>query len=278
MNEITLNAYAKINLFLEVNGKGEDGFHTLSTFFQSVDLCDTLTLKRGKKGFSLLCTDPALSCGEDNLVSRAAEAFFGETGREADVSVILRKKIPTQAGLGGGSADAAAALYGLNLLYGSPLGEDALYRLAETLGSDVPFCLRGGSAFGSGRGTVLSPSPALPPFPLVIAVGSGEKMPTKDAYRAIDGLQYAPVSPDGMRNALESGEIGRICDSLFNRFGDICVQEDVRELLRAYGARGTLLCGSGAAVFGIFEKEEDAAEAADGLNALGHTAFVSHPI
>jgi len=152
-------AFAKVNLFLDILGRRPDGYHTLLTLFERIDLKDELTFKKSPTaGITLTCDDPALSVGEDNLIVKAALGYLDLLGQAEGVDITLKKQIPMGAGLGGGSSDAAATLLGLQELFGEPLPMDKLIPLAQTLGADVPFFLADTPwALGRDRGDVIQP-------------------------------------------------------------------------------------------------------------------------
>lgn len=281
MKEITLNAYAKINLFLEVTGKRPDGYHNIESAMHAISLADILTARRTEGAVSMTCTDRSLSCGEDNLVIRAAKAFFAHTGITGGAEIHLRKHIPTQAGLGGGSTDAAATLRALNLLYDRPVSDDTLLQLSASLGADVPFCLYGKPAFATGIGTTLSPMCALPPCLILVAIGKESKTSTPHAYAALDAKPYVPRNPTAFLAALDRHDRNGICANLFNRFADVNPSAaQGSRLLRSLGAQGTLLCGSGAAFFGIFEPNAHALakNAETELTKEGYQTWICTPI
>ena len=189
MNTVKINAYAKINLFLEVTARRGDGYHDLATLFARVGLCDRLRLEKTKKSgiaFKLFNrSNLKLSKPADNIVYKAAEKFFTEFGIEPAVKITLLKRVPVGAGLGGGSSDAAAALLGLRRLYGLDNKNTLkkLSRLALELGSDVPFFLLDKTfAVGRGRGEILRPLKARGRLPLVLLVYPGEPVYTKEVY------------------------------------------------------------------------------------------------
>ena len=137
---MTVYAYAKINLFLEVMEKMKDGYHQLESIMQSVTLHDTLKIRKTASGTALKCSETALN-SEDNIIIKAAKAFFEKTGIKGGAEIELKKRIPVASGLGGGSADAAATLTALNSLYGAPVSTDELFLLGKSIGADVPFCI-----------------------------------------------------------------------------------------------------------------------------------------
>ena len=280
MTRITVTAPAKINLFLEVNGKRPDGYHEITTVMQSVSLADRLTLERTEgKGIQLSCTDPRLSCGKENLIVRAAEAFFTLTGERFGLRITLEKKIPMQAGMGGGSADAAATLLALASFSEKKPSDEELLSLAASLGADVPFCLTRGTRLCTGIGEKMIPVPSMPDCFLVAAIRAGDAVSTAEAYRRIDALTYSPHPVIPVKDALRTGSLSLLSECLFNRFGEVAPSFARGEaILRGHGAKGVLLCGSGAAFFGIFENEHDAGEAKRGLILTGYSAWKMTPV
>ena len=252
------SAYAKINLSLSVTGVRADGMHTLRTVMQTVSLCDTVEASRAD-GLTFSCSVPSLA-GETNLCVRAAKAFFGETRLSPGVSLRLEKRIPTGAGLGGGSADAAAVLRLLNRLYGEPLPEDALYPLAAGLGADVPFCLRGGKCLCTGVGEELTPLPDGETLYLVVAKGQGS-LSTAEMYRRLD--------EDFAENHAETD-----APNQFEPVAEALLPEirAVREALRSVGGEGARMTGSGSALFAFFPTERAAESAAQTLQTE-HNVF-----
>jgi 4-diphosphocytidyl-2-C-methyl-D-erythritol kinase len=285
MDKITLEAPAKLNLWLEVMGRRDDGYHNIFTVMHSAGLCDVVELELTPAGITLECeTEPDIAsytfdmpCGEDNLAYRAASAFFScvreyKPSAGGGVHIRLIKRIPAGAGLGGGSSDAGAVLRGLNLLHGNPIPILKLREAGRGLGADVPFCVSGGTATASGIGDVLGLCPEPPEFFIVIAVPR-EPVHTGRAYAALDRLQYEPRDPGDFLAALRSGDRDAFCAGLFNRFEDIAPHAArLKERFASLGAAASLMSGSGSAVFGLFESRADAlaAEAAlkgDGLFA-----------
>jgi 4-diphosphocytidyl-2-C-methyl-D-erythritol kinase len=251
---------AKVNLYLKVLARREDGYHDLVTVMQPLTLADELRLTPGQ-GLSLECRHPEVPSGPQNLVWRAAEKFGAATGREPQVHIELVKKIPVAAGLGGGSSDAAGTLLALNELTGNPLSSATLHALAAELGADVPFFLRRGPAVGRGIGTILS-SLDLPPYWYVL-LNPGLPISTAWVYGNLD-LKYLaqagaplPAAFDGehpedwVANDLETVTLSRY--------------PELRELLAglsAAGARAQGMSGSGPTLFGLFHEAEAAQAAA----------------
>ena len=270
--KVTEKAFGKINLYLDVLGKRDDGYHNIISVMHSVGVCDTVTVTEAD-GVSMTCTDKGLTCGENNLCIKAARAFFAHTGVNGGCLIHLEKHLPSGAGMAGGSSDAAAVLRGLNRIYGGRLTVAELCEIGKTVGADVPFCVVGGTVRTEGIGEIMTPLAPLPPCSIVICEG-GAKVSTPEAYRLIDN---PPPSKSGnygaFERALVSGDLKGICDSMYNRFEDtypLC--GETKSLLADRGAVGTLMTGSGSAVFGIFEDFATAKAAASELNSLGITS------
>lgn len=270
-------AYAKVNLTLAVGEKRLDGYHEVVSVMQRVSLCDTLTAEQTREGITLTCSDPALPSGKENLTHRAASLFFRETGIAGGAALTLEKRIPSQAGLGGGSSDAASALLALRKLYAPALSDTELETMAAALGSDVPFFIRGGTQLATGRGERLTPLPRLADGWFVI-VKPTESFSTPAMYRRLDELPPActpPLPPlQGGLPALASG--------LFNRFEAAIPAGsavwDIKAQLAAYGALASLLSGSGSAVFGLFDTETAARAAVEALRPAWPEIFLARPV
>ncbi len=275
---ITEKAYAKINLYLDVLGKREDGYHNILSVMhvvRSESFLDTVSVKRAV-GMSMTCSDSTLTVGDDNLCLRAARAFFAALGAKDGCYIELEKHLPREAGLGGGSSDGAAVLRALNRLYDGVFTLDELCKIGAKIGADVPFCVRGGTALCEGIGEIMSPFPPLPSCHIVISSGVG-KVSTPEAYRLID-----TTAPSGkgdisaLRAAMTQGDIRAVGQSLYNRFEDASPScRAVKNAFLENGAVGTLMSGSGSAVFGLFETENGANNAQNGLISAGYHAFLT---
>ena len=274
-------AYAKINLTLAVGEKRSDGYHEVVSVMQRVSLCDTLTAERTDGGISLACSDPSLPAGEENLAHRAASLFFRETGIAGGAALTLEKRIPSQAGLGGGSSDAASVLLALRKLYAPALPDTELETMAAALGSDVPFFIRGGTQLATGRGERLTPLPRLADGWFVV-VKPPEGFSTPAMYRRLDELPSQPPLSDGMTAALDAGELRAVAAALCNSF-ERAVPPDssvwvIRDALRAQGALAAMLSGSGSAVFGLFDTETAARAAVEALRPAWPEIFLARPV
>lgn len=270
-------AYAKVNLTLAVGEKRPDGYHEVVSVMQRVSLHDTLTAEQTREGITLTCSDPALPSGEENLAHRAASLFFRETGIAGGAALTLEKRIPSQAGLGGGSSDAASALLALRKLYAPALSDTELETMAAALGSDVPFFIRGGTQLATGRGEVLSPLPPLTDGWFVI-VKPTESFSTPAMYRRLDELPPACTPP---LPPLQGG-LPALAAGLFNRFEAAIPAGsavwDIKARLAAYGALASLLSGSGSAVFGLFDTETAARAAVEALRPAWPEIFLARPV
>lgn len=280
MNKVTLKANAKVNFTLAVTGRREDGYHTLSTVMHSIALFDELTVEKVDSGVFLTTNDEKIPTDERNTAYKAALRFFEAAKIQGGAKIHLNKLAPYEAGLGSASADAAAVLAGLNRLYGEPLCEDELLEAALKVGADVPFCLKGGAALCEGIGELMTPQKPLTKGIFVIAKPTGG-VSTAEAYRAVDTLEEkVEVDNFAVISALENGDLKAMGKCLKNVFTLCCPVDDVRAIiseLKALGALGAEMSGSGSAVFGLFESEEDAQNAASKLVKNGRRVFVAKP-
>lgn len=283
MERIERNAYAKINLGLDVLRRREDGYHEVKMIMQTVDICDTLTFtKRSEPGILLRTDRKDLSVGEDNLICRAAGILFEKAHVTHGVEIFLQKRIPVAAGMAGGSTDAAATLQGLNELFSLRYSLEDLQALGVTLGADIPYCLMGGTALSEGIGEVLSRLPSPPRCVLLIAKPD-INVSTKFVYENLhaDTLTVHP-DIDGMADALRAGSLKGITDRLGNVLETVTIKEypiidQIKGLMKEAGAEGALMSGSGPTVFGIFMKEEAARLAAEQIReqSLAEEVFVT---
>lgn len=261
-------APAKVNLTLRVLARRPDGFHELSSLFAPISLADRLHVTVGGRRIRVRVPGrPELETA-DNLCAKAARAFAAETGLPAGVDVVLEKRIPVAAGLGGGSTDAAAVLRCLARAHGLRGGDPRIARAALAVGSDVPFFLRAVPALARGRGELLGPAPALPDLHLVVVkppfgVSAGE------AYRTLASLRAAGELPAGRDRPPPAAfpDAAAVARALHNDLEAAVVRlhpelEDLRSRLRKAGARGVLMSGSGSCVFGLFATAPAAREAA----------------
>ena len=268
MNAVTVSAYAKINLTLDVLGKRPDGYHDLSMVMQSVSLADTVIIRQtGNKEFSLTTNLGFLPGVDQNIAGVAARVFAEETGISLDgLQIELQKRIPVCAGTAGGSSDGAAVLRGLNQLFATGRSLEELARIGERVGSDVPYCVLGCTALAEGRGEKLKRLPAMPPCAIVLCKPSFS-VSTPELFRRVDEVRLR-FHPDtaGMLKALDDGDLPQIARRMFNVFEDVLpptrrtVIDEIKQTLVSHGALGACMSGTGPTVFGIFD-DEGAAEA-----------------
>ena len=285
MDELKIAAYAKINLSLDVLGRLPGGYHEMKMVMQTVSLCDDVLLAPAEDGLRRLETNFGfLPSDGRNIARRAAEAFFAAAGGGArGLSIRLEKRIPVGAGLGGGSADAAAVLRGLNGLSGQPLPCGRMLEIAAGLGSDVPFCLLGGTRLASGRGEVLEELPSLPDCGVVICK-PGFSIRTPDLFAKIDS-RHSRIRPDtdGLVRAIRDGDLNGVARRMYNVFEDVLPQGSgevgvIKQKLLSTGALGAVMSGTGSAVFGLFPDRAGAEAAAAALREDYRDCFAAVPV
>lgn len=274
--KLAAEARAKVNLAIDVLHRREDGYHQLAMIAQSISLADRLVFTSRDRGISLSCSDPDLDSGEGNLVLRAARALhqLQPAGSRRGADIHLEKRIPVEAGLGGGSSDAAATLLALNRLWGLGLSLQILSEIGFSLGADIPFCMQGGTALVEGVGEKVTPLPPFPSLPLVL-VKPPFGLSTAQVYRSLslDGGLQRPDLPSLMagisRGVAEDTfpfMVNVLEEGTGNRRGEIL---SLKEELQAAGARKALMSGSGSVVFGFFQGREEAAGVASGFRSRG---------
>lgn len=281
MNRVTVNAYAKINLSLDIVGKRADGYHLMDMVMQSVSLCDTLHIARAEKGVLFSCSEQSLPQGADNLAVRAANAFFKAAGIAGGASIRLIKRIPSGAGMAGGSADAAAVLASLNALYETTFSQEELCRLGLTLGADVPFCLTGATARVTGIGEAIEPLPSLPPC-FFAAVKPNFSISTKEAFARFDcGKTLTRPDTPAVCRAVREGNLILLGQSLCNVFEQtetVPVLQEVKQTLLSCGAYGAVMTGSGSVIYGLFANRKEAETAAAAIRRFGKESLVFAPV
>lgn len=253
---ITKASPAKVNLYLRVLRRREDGYHDILSLMQSISLCDELTFTPGADGIVIRCPDSPLPEDERNIVYRAAASFFSRIAAPPGVEITIRKKIPIAAGLGGGSSNAATTLLTLNEMSGCPVDRGELLKMGVKLGADVPFFIFGKTAWAAGIGDRLIESPSLPPLWFVL-INPGFAVSTKWVYQKLNlELTNSRINYSIPR----FDTVGRLTRGLTNdlekvTMGSHRVLERIKALLLESGARGALMSGSGPTVFGVFEDE-----------------------
>lgn len=270
-----LQAFAKINLGLDVLGKREDGYHEVRMIMQTIRMYDQLDMRKSvEPGIHLTTNKKYIPVDENNLVWRAAKLMMDTCGIMEGVSIHLHKVIPVAAGMAGGSSDAAATLVGMNRLFHCGLSKEKLMELGVQIGADVPYCVLRGTALAEGIGEKLT---VLPPMPdCWILIGKpGISVSTKYVYTTLD-LNTDTVHPDidGMKKALEDGNLYGITKRMGNVLQDVTIPaypevERIKEQMKTLGAVNAMMSGSGPTVFGIFDNEEKAQEACQKLRESG---------
>lgn len=283
MNLITRNAYAKINLGLDVLRRRPDGYHEVKMIMQTVDIRDVLTFQKAENpGIFLTVDKEELPTSEDNLIYRAAALVMEEYQIREGVKITLEKNIPIAAGMAGGSTDAAAVFHGLNELFSLGMSIERMQELGVKIGADVPYCIMGGTALSEGIGEILSKLPAPPSCYLVVAKPD-INVSTKFVYENLHANELK-VHPDidGMIEAIKCGSLTGITERMGNVLETVTAKaypviEEIKCVMRQEGALNALMSGSGPTVFGIFVKEEDAKAAAERIKEaqLAMQVFVS---
>lgn len=284
MKRWTRSAPCKINLTLDILGRREDGYHDMYMVMQTVSLCDHVTVEESGERFSLDVEGLVLPDGVKSLEERAAESFFHHIGRPMPpLRVKLEKITPAYAGLGGGSADVAALLHILREAYDPACTPEALEAIGFKVGSDMPFCVRGGTALAQGRGERLTDLPALPSCWIVLCKPSfGISTPSLFARYHSHGVTRRPDTA-GMIAALEAGDLHGIAARVGNIFEELLPAEfsevfTIKDRFREYGALNAAMSGSGPTVFGIFDREELARAAAEKLKEEYPETFLAVPV
>ena len=271
LESISIKSYAKLNLYLEITGKDSRNYHYLKTVMQSISLHDDLKfIVSDGEGINILCDKSEIPTDSSNLVWKAIEAFYDYTGLEKkSIDVMIKKKIPMMAGLAGGSSNAAAALHAMNRLYDNPLSVEQLCEIGGKIGSDIPFCVMGGTVLCEGFGEKLTPLNSIVPCSFIV-VKPEEGISTPQAYMDFDSAEVTE-RPDFslLKNGLENNNIFDICSGLYNDLDITCKVSSVSKIknsLNQLGALNSMMTGSGSAVYGVFEDEESADKAADFLS------------
>ena len=278
-------AYAKVNLTLDVLGKRADGYHDLKSVMQTLSLRDDIEIDVGTgKPWVLRCDKEGIPCDERNLAWRAAKLYCDTMKKDPDgLEIRITKRIPSEAGLGGGSADAAAVLRALNDHYGNPLSILALAELGAQVGSDVPFCVVGGTVMCEGRGERLRELPDMPDC-IFVVVKPDFSISTPELYRKIDEKVIAH-RPDhnAMESALLAGDLSKVAQNLCNVFDPVVTEEHLelnylKSIFYSYGAVGYQMTGSGSAVYCMVSEFEIAAVICDMLRENYPNIYICKPV
>lgn len=279
--KITVNAFAKINLFLEVTGVNDIGYHLLDSIMQSVMLCDEIEVEQTESGrIEIFCDVADIPCDETNIAHKAARLFFEKTGENGGVAISIKKRIPHQAGLGGGSADAAGVLVALNSIYGNKLSETELCEVGVKVGADVPFCIVGGTKRAQGIGEKFTSVPPMPDCSIVIAKPDFG-VSTVKAYADYDLLQNPEKREIAdIISSLENGSVTALAENLHNSFEQVVVNDElgrIKKTMSSCGALGSLMSGSGSAVFALFNESSKAQSCVEALQNAGIRVHLCSP-
>lgn len=285
MTTLYEGAFAKLNLTLDVLGKREDGYHDIKSVMQAISIRDDVEIDIGTgKPWSLECATEGVPTDETNLAWKAAKVYCDAMHKDpGGITIRILKRIPSGAGLGGGSADAAAVLRALNRHYGDPLSVLALAELGAQVGSDVPFCVLCGTAMAEGRGEKLRKLPDMPECVFVVCKPAFS-VSTPELYRKLDTVAI-PKHPDhmAMESALLAGDLGKIADLIYNVFDPVVTADHleinyIKSICNSYGALGMQMTGSGSAVYAIMPSFEYAAVVCNMLKDNYPDVFVAMPV
>lgn len=281
MKSIVKNAYAKLNLFLDVTGRRDDGYHNIRSVMQTVSLSDIVAIE-SVSGGEIILSDSENIKKQDNLCYIAAERYFERLKKSYGVKITLKKSIPMTAGLGGGSADAAAVLRGLNELFEYPFSVFELRKIALKIGADVPFCVCGGTARAEGIGEFIEPLFPLEGCFFTITEVKG-KLSTAEVYRRLDltGTDAKDELFDKLISGLEAkDDIEKISGYMYNCFEQLYNDRlfKLKELIKSLGAFKAMMSGSGLATFGVFKTKQEADIAADQLTKCGFVTHAAEPV
>lgn len=285
MTTLYEGAFAKLNLTLDVLGKREDGYHDLKSVMQTVSVRDDIEIDVGTgKAWCLKCDKEGIPTDERNLAWKAAKVYCDAMQKDPNgLEIRITKRIPSQAGMGGGSADAAAVLRALNRHYGNPLSIMALAELGAQVGSDVPFCVLCGTAMAEGRGEKLRKLPDMPDC-IFVVVKPEFSVSTPELYQKIDSVTISK-RPDhkAMESALLAGDLEKVAKNVFNVFDPVVTEEHlelnyIKSIFHNYGAISYQMTGSGSAVFAVVSEFEVAAVICSMLKENYPEVFICKPV
>ncbi len=282
-----IEAYAKINLTLDIIGKRSDGYHDLTMIMQSVGLHDDIIVNLNDSGkISVKSSSALLADDESNIAYKAAKAFFEYSGiSNRGVEIEIQKNIPMEAGMAGGSADGAAVIRALNELYGTKYSDTTLWEIGVKVGADVPFCITGGTMLAEGKGEILTNLPKLSDFdepPVILLCKPDIGVSTGKAYAAVDNCYQTSINrPNtmGMKTALSNKDTVGVAKNLSNVFEQVLNLDEcntIKKVMLGYGALGTCMSGSGTTVFGIFEDKTDVKECCFILSQLYENTYITY--
>ena len=283
MQSYSNNAYAKINLSLDILGTLDNGYHSLKMVMQSISLYDVVTVKKAESGITLTTNLPYLPTNENNICYKAAKKFFEYTNIKSGINIDISKRIPVGAGLGGGSSNAASVLKLLNKLFETKLSLKELCGIGATIGADVPFCVLGGTRLAEGIGEKLSPLPKMPKYTILL-VKPSFSLSTKTIYDLYDKCEnISHPDTDKIIYGLENNSIYEICEGMGNVLEQTVIPQhpviqEIKDELLNLGAINAQMSGSGPTVFGIFNTFEEAQNAKKNLWGKYKTVYICSPV
>lgn len=282
MATAVVSAPGKINLTLDILGRREDGYHEMEMLMHAVSLENTVRLTmRDRPGICLSCSNPAVPTGEKNLAYRAAQAFFAAWGHSVGLEIRVEKRVPMEAGMAGGSADAAGVLTGLNRIAGGAFSRQELCQIGLSLGADVPFCIWGGAALVQGIGEKITPLPPLKQCWLVIAKPP-QGMKTANCFAAYDALDsvHHPETSRALKALQEQNlsALGKLLENVLEQAVPLPQVQKLREDILQNGALGSRMTGSGTAVFGLFADKRQALRCIRRIYRFGGSFFLVRPV
>lgn len=281
MNKITVMAPAKINLSLDITGVDEKGYHLLDMVMQSVSVYEKVTLEKRQRGITIASNARYIPTDEKNVAVKAAMKFFAYSGIDGGVHIHIKKTVPIKAGMAGGSADAAGVIVGLDRLYGTKYSRRQLCEIGAAAGSDVPFMIVGGTKRVQGVGDVILPCAPMPSCHIVICMPS-KGVSTPAAFANYDTLgKKTAVDTDGLIKAMADGDLHRMASLMANDLEEAAASRytrPIKEELLKLGALGSVMTGSGAAVFGVFDDGEKARAAYTYFKGRVRSVFLARPV
>lgn len=269
-----LRANAKINLTLDIVGKRPDGYHIIDSVFQSLSLCDEITVEKCDE--ILVSCDNNSLCDKSNIAYKSAQKFFEYTSAKGGASIYIKKHIPLSSGLGGGSADAAGVLLALDKIYNTKLTENELLKIAVSVGADVPFCLFGGAARVGGIGEKIEKLPIMPDCAILL-VKHGEKQSTADMYKKIHAFDNSRHFTDSVVDAMINGDLNAVCKGVSNAFSNVCDNRKLIDDIKSTEPNAVSLSGSGPTVFAVYNNTQKAQTAQKQLETMGYCPIITAP-
>lgn len=279
MERIVEKCPAKINLSLDVTGKRDDGYHLLKMIMQTVSLFDEIEAVMNDKGIRVFCDNGKIPCNSENTAYKAAKAIIDDYKIESGIDIFIKKRIPFGAGLGGGSADAAGVIRAMNQLFSLNMSIDDMEKLGVKVGADVPFCIKGGTSLAEGIGEKLTYLRAIPETWCVIAKPD-EAISTAEVYKKLK-IDEIAKHPDTERiiQYIENGDILSLSESMINVLETVATKDhpvifNIKDIMMRFDALGSIMTGSGSAVFGIFENKETAEKCYNRLSDYLKEVFI----